>query len=140
MTAATTAAPTGSEKVGFKLSNVGLTAFTLSHTYATTEIDEIDDAVEFGYVPAGVTVIGVAIKSADLDSNGTPTLTQSLTLGATEIVTDDDSGQAGTSNVYFIAPIELTAPTLVTMTATAAAATAVAGAQHLHFLYHSTSN
>jgi hypothetical protein len=139
MTAATTAAPAGSVVRGFKVPNVALTGFTLSHTYATTEIDEISDAVEFGYLPGGVTVLGVVVKSADLDTGGSPALVQKITLGSTDIVTGDVTGKTGVGASYWITPTALTAPTLVTVTTTTAANTPAAGAQYLTFVYHSTS-
>jgi hypothetical protein len=139
MVAATTAAPAGSAYKGYKVSNTGLVAFTLSHTYATTELDDNNDAVEFGYLPPGITVIGVIIKSADLDSAGSPALVQKITLGSTDIVTGDVTGKTGVGTIYFITPTALTAPTLVKVTSTTAAGTAAAGAQYLTFLYHSTA-
>jgi hypothetical protein len=137
MTASTTAAPTNSIFRGAKLSNVALTAFTMSHTYTTAELNEINDAVEFGYVPAGVTVVGVLWKSDDVDTHGTPTLTQKITLGSSDVVTGDTTGRAGTGAFHIITPVTTTAPTLVKVTATAAAATAAAGSAYLTFLYHS---
>lgn len=139
MTAATTSAPAGSVVKGYKVSHTGLVAFTLSHTYATTELDENDDAVEFGYLPGGVTVVGVIIKSADLDSHGTPTLAQSVTIGATAVVTGDVTGKTGVGTAHWITPYSTTAPTLVKVTSTTKAATAAAGIQYLTFLYHSTA-
>lgn len=139
MTAATVAAPAGSINYGFKQSNVGLTAFTLSHAWLTAETDEINDAVEFGYLPGGITVIGVLNRCADLDSGGSPSLTQTLTIGSTAVFTDDDLCQAGGGEAHFITPLVLTAPTLVKVTTTAAAATHANGTQYLTFLYHSTS-
>ena len=58
MTAATVAAPTYSHRFGNKIPNAGLTCQTFSHTWLTAETDEENDTVEFGYVPAGVVVIG----------------------------------------------------------------------------------
>lgn len=139
MTATTTSAPSGSTRLGPKLSNIGLVGFTMSHTYATAEIDENNDAVEFGYLPGGVTVVGVIIKSADLDSHGSPTLAQKVTIGSSDVVTGDVTGKTGVGAAHWITPTSTTAPTLVKVTSTTKAATAVAGIQYITFLYYSTA-
>jgi len=138
MAAATVAAPAGSINFGFKQSNVGLTAYPLSHAWVTAETDDVNDTVEFGYLPAGITVIGLLNVCADLDS-GTGTLRHTIKLGATSIVTTDDLCAAGGGEAHFFAPIALTAPTLVSVVTTTAANVHANGTQYLTFLYHATS-
>lgn len=137
MAAATVAAPAGSINLGYKQSNVGLTAFTLSHAWLTAETDDVNDEVEFGYLPAGITVFGMFNVVADLDS-GTA-LRHTIKLGATNIVATDDLASAGGGEAYFFAPITLTAPTLVSVVTTTPATGHQNGTQYLTFLYHSTS-
>lgn len=137
MVAATVAAPAGSINFGFKQSNVGLTAFTLSHAWLTAETDETNDTVEFGYLPAGITVFGLLNVVDDLDS-GTA-LRHTIKLGTTSLVTADDLCSAGGGEAHFFAPITLTVPTLVSVVTTTGATGHQNGTQYLTFLYHSTS-
>jgi hypothetical protein len=137
MTAATVAAPSGSQNFGFKQHGVGLTAFTLSHAWLTAETDETNDTVEFGYLPSGITVIGLLNYVGDLDS-GTA-LRHTIKLGSTSLVTADDLASAGGGEAHFFAPIVLTVPTLVSVVTTTGATGHQNGTQHLTFLYHSTS-
>lgn len=138
MTAATVAAPAGSINFGFKQSNVGLTAFPLYHDWLTAQTDEVNDTVEFGYLPPGITVIGMLNVSADLDSGSA--LRQTIKLGTTNIVATDDLASAGgNGEAYFFAPVALTVPTLVSVVTTTGATGHQNGRQYLTFLYYSTS-
>jgi hypothetical protein len=136
MTAATVAAPKNSIYFGNKLSNVGLTPQTLSHTWLTAETDEANDTVEFGYLPAGVTVIGVLNYSADIDT-GTSALRQTIKLGTTELKTGSTIASTGGGEFIAITPQVLTTPTLVSVVTTTGANAHTNGVQYLTFLYYS---
>jgi hypothetical protein len=139
MTAATVAYPAAhGPNFGAKISNVGLTCQTLEHAWLTAETDEEDDAVQFGYLPGGVTVVGFLNYCAELDSDGTPTITHTITLGSTDLVVEDDLPQTGGGEFHAIVPQVLTAPTLVTVTTVAPATTHANGTQYLTFLYYSS--
>ena len=139
MTAATVAYPAAAgPQFGNKLPNVGLTAYTLSHAWLTAETNEVNDTVEFGYLPGNVTVVGFMNYCADLDSNVSPTLTHTIKLGSTSLVTEDDLCQTGGGEFHVITPQALTAPTKVSVVTTAGAATHANGTQYLTFLYYSS--
>ncbi len=55
---------------GFKLSNKGVCAYPLSHTFTIPEMQK-NVITAFGYLPYGVRVIAFSVHSADLDSGGT---------------------------------------------------------------------
>ena len=135
MTAATVAAPANSINFGTKESNRGLTSYTMSHAWLTAETDEANDAVEFGYLPAGVTVIAFANVVADLDS-GTA-LRQTISIGSTDF-TANALASTGGNAVTYIVPLVLTAPTLVKVTTTTGATGHQNGTQYLTFLYSSS--
>lgn len=105
-----------------------------SASYATGEL-EANDVKNIGYLAAGVTVIGFAVSATDMDSNGTPTLAQKITVGSTDLVTGIQDGRAGTSAFYACVPTTLTAKSLVKVTNTAASATAVAGTLYVTPLF-----
>lgn len=99
---------------------------------ATTQL-ELNDVVQMGYIPNGVTLIGFVAFADDLDTNGSPALVWKITVGATDVRTGVTIGQAaaGLTNslTQFLAidPVTTTAATLVSVTFTTAAATAAAG-------------
>ena len=139
MTAATVAYPAAAGPTfGNKLPNVGLTACTLSHAWLTAETNEADDTVQFGYIPGGVTVVGLMNYCPDLDSNVSPTLTHTIKLGSTSLVTEDDLCQTGGGEFHVITPTALTAPTKVSVVTVGTAATHANGTQYLTFLYYSS--
>lgn len=135
MTAATVAAPANSIYQGNKLSNVGLCATTYSHAWLTAETDETNDTVEFGYIPAGVVVVGLLNYSADLDSGSA--LRQTLKIGTTSVKTGSTVASAGGGEVLAFAPIATTAPTLVSVVTTTGATGHQNGVQYLTVLYYS---
>jgi len=137
MTAATVAAPTYSHRFGNKIPNAGLTCQTFSHTWLTAETDEADDTVEFGYVPGGVVVIGFINKTAEIDTDGSATLTHTIKLGTTALVTEDDLVQSGGGEFHAITPQVCSSPTLVSVVTVGTAATHSDGVQYLTFLYYS---
>lgn len=136
MTAATVAAPATSYFFGNKVPNTGLTCMTLSHAWLTAETDEANDTVEFGYLPAGVIVVGFFNKVADLDS-GTA-LRQTIKIGTTAILTADDLAAGGGGEAWAITPYKTgTAPALVSVVTSTGATGHQAGTQYLTFLYYS---
>jgi len=135
MTAATVASPANSIYFGNRLSNVALTPFTLSHAWLTAETDEANDIVGFGYLPGGVTVVGMLNASADLDS-GTA-LRQTIKIGSTTVIGTDAGASTGGGFAHWITPLVLTAPAEVTVTTTTGATGHQNGTQYLTFLYYS---
>lgn len=108
-----------------------LNAPTWLHTLETTSIDETNDTINMGYIPANSKLIGFFAGADDLDS-GT-SLVWKIKLGSTDVHTGLTIGQAA-SNVtnsltqfVGIKPTELTADTLVSIVVTTAAGTPVAG-------------
>lgn len=127
--------PAGTVNSGYRLPNKGVTAYPLSHTYTVPELQK-NVLTAFGYVPAGVLVIGFMVSSADLDSGGSA-LVQSLFLGSTEVATGVVTGAAGTSAFYACnPPTALTEPTILYQKVTTAATTAAAGAVTIHPIYY----
>ena len=100
---------------------------------ATTSLDEANDAITMGYLPAGVTLLGFIAFAEDLDSNASPALVSKITVGSTDVKTGMTLGQAATgltssiSSFVAIEPLAITAKTAVTWTVTTAAGTAAAG-------------
>ena len=98
---------------------------------ATTQL-ELNDVIQMGYVPAGVTLIGFVAFADDLDT-GAAALVWKITVGATDVKTGVTIGQADAklthtlSQFLSIDPITTTAATLVSVTFTTASATAAAG-------------
>jgi hypothetical protein len=98
---------------------------------ATTQL-ELNDVIQMGYIPAGVTLIGFVAFADDLDT-GAAALAWKITVGATDVKTGVTIGQADAklthtlSQFMSIDPITTTAATLVSVTFTTASATAAAG-------------
>lgn len=107
---------------------------TWSLAYATGEL-ELNDVKEFGYIPKGATVVGFIYAPTDVDTAGSPTVAQKITVGSTDVATGLTGGQTGTASFVAIRPITVTADTLVSVTTTAAATTAAAGTVNLTALY-----
>ncbi len=108
-----------------------LVPFTLS--YSTTQT-ELNDVMQAGYLPAGVTVHGVVYSPTDMDTNVSPALVQKITIGSTDVATALTGAQTGAKTFVGIVPYTTTAKTLATVTSTTAAATAAAGTLYLAFL------
>jgi hypothetical protein len=105
-------------------------------TVATTSLDEQDDAVEFGHLPAGLLVYALIITAADLDSGGSPALVYKAIIGTTDVVTGITTGQsAGTAAHWLATPYTTAAFDKVTLKVTTAAATAAQGAVTVRVLY-----
>jgi hypothetical protein len=115
-----------SRKIAPKFGGPLLNGKVLSHDYLTTQL-ELNDVLEIGYIPKGVTLIGFFAYEDDLDSNGTPTLSQKITVGSTDVATAIVLGRIGGASFIGIKPLTTTTATLVKVTNTAAAATAAAG-------------
>jgi hypothetical protein len=114
-----------------KLGGGILNAAVWSHELATTSIDENNDAVQMGYLPAAVTLVGFFAYVDDVDSS--TALVWKITVGSTDVKTGITIGQATALSTHsltqFLAidPYTTTAETLVTVTFTTAAGTPVAG-------------
>ncbi len=121
---------------GYKLSNKGVCAYPLSHTFTVPELQK-NVITQFGILPYGVRVIAFSVVSADLDSGGSA-LVQSIFIDSTEVVTGVVAGAAGT-NTYHVCnpPTDLSAPAVLSMKVTTAATTAAAGAVTIHSHYYS---
>ena len=96
---------------------------------ATTQL-ELNDVIQMGYIPAGVTLIGFVAFADDIDT--ATTLAWKITVGSTDVKTGLTIGQASAVSTHtltqFLAiePITTTAATLVSVTFTTAP-TAAAG-------------
>lgn len=105
----------------------------------TTAQLELNDVLQLGYLPAGVTLLGFIAFADDLDS-GTA-LVWKVTVGATDVKTGVTIGQAAAVSTHsltqFLAvePLTTTDRTLVSVTFTTAAGTAVAGTFSLTPVY-----
>lgn len=106
---------------------------TISAALATT------DTFNFGYLPPNAVVLGGWLKASAMDTNGSPTLTLSIAIGATAVYTASTIGRAGgTDTTGFLTGargLKTTAKTAVTGTVPAAAATGAAGTLELHIAY-----
>jgi hypothetical protein len=138
MTASTVSVAASTRRFGRKASHVGLCGNPFTASVATTSIDEQDDIIELGYVPAGVTVVGFIVKATDLDTGGSPALVQKLTLGSTDLVTGITVGQSGISGFYGCVPTATTAATKLQIHTTTAAATPASGTVYVTPIYFST--
>lgn len=120
---------------GKKMPGCGLVGDTWTIAYATTEL-ETNDVHEAGYLPEGVTLVGFLYAPDDLDTS--TGLVQKITVGSTDVASSLSGGQTGAKSFVAIAPVEITAPTLVKLTCTTAATTAAAGNVYLTPIYFST--
>jgi len=110
---------------------VFLVPFTVS--YATTQL-ELNDVMELGYLPAGVTVYGIIYSPTDMDTNVSPAVVQKVTLGSTDVATGLTGAQTGAKSFVGIVPTTLTAKTLAKVTTTTVPGTAAAGTLYCAFL------
>lgn len=107
----------------------------------TTAQLELNDVLQLGYLPTGVTLLGFIAFADDLDSNGSPALAWKITVGVTDVKTGITIGQAASVSTHSITqflgvePLTTTDRTLVSVTFTTAAATAVAGTFSLTPVY-----
>jgi hypothetical protein len=136
MAAETTSVASSARKIGRKSSSVALVANPLTGTYTTTD-NQLNDVMEVGYIPAGVTCIGMTVATTDMDT-GTAVV-HKVTIGSTDVASSLTLAQTGASGFYAFAPITTTAPTLVKITTTTAATTAVAGSIVVTPIYFSGS-
>jgi hypothetical protein len=132
----TTSATRGSQRFGTKLSTNALTANVFTVPYLSTET-QLNDVMEVGYIPAGVTVIGFFFASTDLDT-GSPAVVQQILLGSTALVSGITCAQGGTADFFTCTPTATTAATLLKIKTTTAAATGAAGTVYLTPLYVNT--
>lgn len=108
-----------------------LNGMVWSHELATTSIDENDDAVNMGYLPARVICIGFSAYLDDVDTS--TALVWKITIGSTDVKTGMTIGQADAKTTHTLTqflsidPYTTTAETLVKVTFTTAAGTPVAG-------------
>lgn len=136
MAGETTALARGAQRFGLKLSNRGVTAAVFNLTYGTAD-NEINDVMEAGYLPAGVTAFQVNVIMSDMETS-TTNVRHKVSIGATDVATALALGGAGGSGMYTFTPITTTAPTKVTVTTTTAAGTGAAGTATVIVLYYST--
>lgn len=135
MTAATVALAASAIHNVSKPYSAGLVGLLFTATMATTQIDDVGDITELGYVPENCTVVGFIVSATDMDTNGTPLLVGKLTLGAVDVVTAIADGKTGTSAFYACVPQVLTVRTKLQWNTTAVAATAAAGTLYVTALY-----
>jgi hypothetical protein len=101
----------------------------------------LNDVLNMGYLPKGVTLVGFIAYATDMDTNGTPALAWKITVGSTDVKTGITIGQATAASTHSltqflaVAPTTTTEPTLVKVTFTTAAATAAAGTLALTPVY-----
>lgn len=124
MAGETTSLSAAARKLARKLSGTGLTGHPYTGTYTTTD-NQLNDVMEVGYLPAGVTIVGLFVATTDMDT-GT-TVVHKVTIGSTDVVTGLTLAQTGASGVYAFTPLTTTDRTLIKITTTTAATTAVAG-------------
>jgi hypothetical protein len=136
MAAETTSLARGSQRFGVKLSSSGLVGAPLTCTFGTTD-NQLDDVMQAGYIPAGVTVVGFLVHSTDMDTAGSPAVVHAILLGATTLVAGITAAQAGGSAVYACTPTTTTAATVLSVKSTTAAGTAAAGTMYVTPLYFS---
>lgn len=113
-----------------------LTAYEVSATYSATNQLELADVMELCYLPAGLKIWAIGVTATDMDTNGSPLLTQKITIGSTDVLTGINDGRTGASTMYQVpTPYTTTGLELVTITNTAAAATAATGSIKVRFYY-----
>lgn len=102
--------------------------------YSTTQ-NELNDVMQAGYIPKGMTVVGFLYAPTDMDTGGAPALVHKITVGSTDVATGLTGAQSGAKSFVAITPVTVTDDTLVTVTSTTAAATAAAGTLYLTPIY-----
>ena len=130
-----------STKPGRQGTGSGLTCQTWKLTYTTGEL-ELADAKEAGYIPAGVTVVGVIYAPHDMDSS--TGVVQKITIGSTDVATGLTGGVLGSvatavPGFRAIVPYATTSKTLMSVTTTTApTGTAAAGDTYVTAVYYNT--
>jgi len=108
----------------------GLFLVPFSAAFATTQL-ELNDVVEMGYAPSGVTIYGVIYAPTDMDTNVSPAVVQKVTVGSTDIATGLTGAQTGAKSFAGCTPLALTAKSKVSITTTTVPGTAAAGTVYL---------
>jgi hypothetical protein len=140
MAGETKAVLTAYQKPRKQLANGGLCVQMFEVPLATGEM-ELNDVVNLGYLPDGVTVVAVGCTSDDLDSS-TGVVTK-VTIGATDVLTGVTSAVLGSvatqvPTVRAIKPYVTSGKTLASTTfTTAPSGTAAAGSLYYSFWYYS---
>lgn len=124
MAGETTTLAVAARNVGKKLPSAALTVNPWTAAFATTQL-ELNDVMEVGYLPANIVLLGFLYEPDDLDT--ATALVQKITVGSTDVLTGLTGGQTGTKSLQLIAPLTLTAKTLVKVQNTTAAGTPAAG-------------
>lgn len=126
MTAATVAVAASTAHLIPKPYSAGDFSVTFTASLATTQLDDVGDITELGYLPANCTVVGAIVTATDMDS-GSAALAYKITIGSTDVVTGVTVGQTATTTAFSFSPLTLTAVTKAQINITTVAATAVAG-------------
>jgi len=134
MTAATVAVAASAAHQVPKPYAAGLVALPFTAAMATTQLDDVGDITELGYLPANCTVIGFIVTATDMDT-GTPALVYKLTAGSTDLVTGITTGQSAGTAFFGCTPTALTAVTKLQVNITTVSATAAAGTLNVVALY-----
>src|SRR6185503_14132809 len=118
MTAATVAVAASAAHQIPKPFSAGLVAITFTAAMATTQLDDVGDITELGYLPANCTVIGFIVNATDMD-----------------IGTGITTGQSAGTAFFGCTPTALTAVTKLQVNITTVSATAAAGTLNVTALY-----
>ena len=138
MAGETTALARGSQRFGRKLSNTALCANPFTLAFGTTA-NQVNDIMQAGYIPAGVTLLGFFVVATDMDTNVSPAVVHQILLSTTALVSGITLGQGAGSGFYPCTPTTTTAATVLNVKTTTAAATAATGTMYLTPLYFSAS-
>jgi len=138
MAGETTALAAGSWRAANSIPTQGpaaaLHTTTLSASFTTTD-NQTNDVMEMGYLPEGITIVGVIVTATDMDTGG-PTVVHKITVGSTDILTGlTNAGTGATTFNPLPTPYKTAAYDLVKVTSTTAATTAAAGTLSLRFVY-----
>lgn len=117
-----------------------LMAVTVSHTVATTSIDEAADIIQMVKVPKTATVYDTILVSTDIDTNGSPALTLHVGDGDDDdyYIASSTVGQAGgvaRSAAVTAKPKTYTVDDTIDVKVGVAAGTAAAGTLSLTVIY-----
>ncbi len=134
MTAATVAVAASAAHQVPKPYATGFVGLLFTAAMATTQLDDVGDITELGYLPANCTVVGFIVTATDMDT-GTPALVYKLTAGSTDLVTGITTGQSAASAFFGCTPTALTAVTKLQVNITTVSATAAAGTLNVVALY-----
>lgn len=105
-----------------------------TRSFGTTD-NQLNDVMQFGYLPPYAKPLMVFWQPSDMDSNVSPAAVHKVTVGSTDIATGLTGAQTGTANSSVSARYTpSSSPALVTVTTTTAAATGAAGTAILTIL------